>query len=97
MWLRFVSAKAEPSKVIEIRNLYDSQELTDFFALQKGHRFHYLLESHTDPGEIVFLTAWDSLEEMTEAFASDAHKAVGGRFKQYLGAASEINVYEVHE
>lgn len=97
MWLRIVSAKADPTKVIDIRKLYNSQELTDFFASQKGHRFHYLLESNTDPGDIVFLTAWDSLEEMTEAFASNAHKEVGGKFKQYLVAPSEMKVYEVRE
>ena len=97
MWLRIVNAKADPTKVIDIRNLYNSQELSDFFASQKGHRFHHLLESNDDPEDIIFLTAWDSLEEMTEAFASDAHKEVGGKFKQYLVAPSVRKVYEVHE
>ena len=97
MWIRIVSAKADPAKVVEVRNLYNSQELTDFFTSQKGHRFHYLLESNTDPADIVFLTAWDSLEEMTEAFASHAHKEVSGRFKPYLVAPSERKVYEVRE
>ncbi len=82
---------------MEIRNLYNSQELSDFFESQKGHRFQYLLESHAGSGDIVFLTAWDSFEEMTEAFASDAHKEVGGKFKQYLVAPSERKVYKVHE
>jgi quinol monooxygenase YgiN len=97
MWLRIVKAKADPSKVEEIRNLYNSQELTDFFSSQKGHRFHHLLESPSDPGDIIFLTAWDSQEEMTEAFASDAHKKVGGKFKQYLVAPSERELYQVYE
>ncbi len=97
MWLRVVNAKADPSKVENIRTLYNSQELTNFFNTQKGHQFHYLLESPTDPGNIIFLTAWDSQEEMTVAFASDAHKEVGGKFKQYLVAPSEKKVYEVHE
>ena len=79
MWLRIVSAKADPSKVEDVRNLYTSQELTTFFNAQKGHRFHYLLESPTDPSDIIFLTAWDSQEEMTTAFDSEAHKKVGGR------------------
>ena len=97
MWLRMVSAKADPAKVVDIRNLYLSQQLTDFFASQKGHRFHYLLESQADPSDIVFLTAWDSLEEMTEAFDSDAHKNVGSLFTPYLVGSSEKKVYEVHE
>ncbi len=97
MWLRIVNAKADPSKVENIRNLYTSQELTAFFQAQKGHRFHYLLESPVDPGNIVFLTAWDSQEEMTAAFDSDEHKKVGGKFKQYLIAPSERKVYKVHE
>ena len=97
MWLRMVSAKADTTKVVDIRNLYISQELTDFFASQQGHRFHYLLESQDDPGDIVFLTAWDSLEEMTEAFASDAHREVGGKFSPYLVGPSERKIYEVHE
>ncbi len=95
MWIRIVSSKADPAKVTEIRDLYNSEELTDFFNGQAGHRFHYLLESETDEGDIVFLTAWDSLEEMTVAFASDAHKQVGGRFKPFLVAPSERKVYEV--
>ncbi len=97
MWLRIVNAKADPTKVENIRNLYNSQELTNFFNAQKGHRFHYLLESPTEPSDIIFLTAWDSQEEMAAAFDSDAHKKVGGKFKQYLVAPSEKKVYEVHE
>ena len=95
MWLRIVNAKADPTQVEKIRSLYNSQELTAFFEAQKGHRFHYLLESPTDPSDIIFLTAWDSEAEMTAAFDSDAHKEVGGKFKQYLTAPSERKVYEI--
>ena len=97
MWLRITNSKADPTKVEDIRNLYNSQELTDFFQSQKGHRFHYLLESSTEQGDIVFLTAWESEEEMVAAYASDAHKQVGGKFKQYLVAPSEKAIYEVFE
>jgi quinol monooxygenase YgiN len=96
MWIRLVFAKADPGKVEEIRKLYQSQELTDFFEAQPGHRFHHLLESPTDRGDIVFLTAWASEEEMTAAFASEAHKVVGAKFKPYLVAPSERKVYEIH-
>ena len=54
MWIRLVFAKADPAKVAEVRNLYTSQELTDFFEAQPGHRFHHLLESPTEAGDIVF-------------------------------------------
>ncbi len=97
MWLRIVNAKADPSKVENIRNLYNSQELTAFFEAQKGHRFHYLLESPTNPSDIIFLTAWDCEEDMTAAFDSEDHKAVGGKFKPYLVAPSERKVYKVHK
>jgi quinol monooxygenase YgiN len=97
MWLRITNAQADPAKVEIVRRLYNSQELTDFFRSQKGHRFHYLLESSTEPGAIIFLTAWDSQEEMEAAYASDAHKEVGGKFKQYLVAPSEKHIYEVFE
>ena len=97
MWLRLVHAKADPTRVEDVRNLYNSQELTEFFEAQQGHRFHYLLESSTKPGDIVFLTAWDSQEEMAAAFDSEEHKSVGGKFKQYLVAPSEREVYEIHE
>ena len=79
MWLRIVHAKADPAKVEEIRNLYNSQALTNFFNAQKGHQFHYLLESPANPSDIIFLTAWDSQEEMNAAFNSDAHQEVGGK------------------
>ena len=97
MWLRLVSAKAAPDKVTAIRELYNSQELTDFFQAQKGHRFHYLLESPTEPGDIIFLTGWNSEAEMIAAFESEAHKEVGGKFRQYLVAPSERKVYQVAE
>ena len=97
MWIRIVNSKADPTKVKNIRELYNSQTLSDFFETQKGHRFHHLLETNDDSGNIIFLTAWDSLAEMETAFASDAHKAVGGQFKPFLVAPSERNVYEVHE
>ena len=97
MWIRLVFAKAAPAKVADARNLYTSQELTDFFEAQPGHRFHYLLESPTESGDIVFLTAWDSQEQMTAAFDSEAHKQVGAKFKPFLVAPSERMVYEVRE
>jgi len=96
MWIRLVFAKADPGKVLEIRNLYNSQELADFFESQPGHRLHHLLESSTDTRDIVILTAWDSEEEMITAFDSDAHKKVGAKFKPYLVAPSQRKVYEVH-
>ncbi len=97
MWIRLVFAKADPGKVDEIRKLYQSQELTDFFEAQPGHRFHHLLESPTDRGDIVFLTAWNSEAEMTAAFESEAHKIVGAKFKPYLVAPSDRKVYEIRE
>ncbi len=97
MWIRLVFAKPDPGKVEEIRKLYNSQELTEFFEAQPGHRFHHLLESPTDPEDVVFLTAWDSEAEMTAAFASEAHKRVGAKFKPFLVAPSERKVYQVHE
>ena len=97
MWVRLVYAKAAPDKVSAIRELYNSQELTDFFQAQKGHRFHHLLESPTEPGDIIFLTAWNSEAEMVTAFESDSHKEVGGKFRPYLLAPSERTVYQVYE
>jgi len=97
MWIRLVFAKADPGKIDEIRKLYQSQELTDFFEAQPGHRFHHLLESPTDRGDIVFLTAWNSEAEMTAAFESEAHEIVGPKFKPYLVAPSDRKVYEVRE
>ena len=97
MWIRLVHAKADPGKVEEIRKLYNSRELTDFFQAQPGHRFHHLLESPADQADSIFLTAWNSEAEMTAAFASEAHKLVGAKFKPYLVAPSERKVYEVHE
>ena len=97
MWIRLVFAKADPGQVEEMRKLYNSQELTDFFEAQPGHRFHHLLESPVDPDDVVFMTGWNSEAEMTTAFASDAHKKVGAKFKPFLVAPSERKVYEVHE
>ena len=97
MWIRLVHAQAAPDKVAAIRELYNSQELTDFFQAQQGHRFHHLLESPTEPGDIIFLTGWASEAEMIAAFDSEAHKIVGGKFRQYLVAPSTRTVYQVVE
>ncbi len=96
MIIRITYSHAYPDKVADIRELYRSQALTDFFNSQKGHRFHYLLESK-EPGEIIFLTAWDSEKEMEEAYASEAHRQVGAKFKPFLRAPSTKQIYEVHE
>ena len=97
MIIRVTFSHADPTKVEEIRSLYQSQELTDFFESQPGHRFHYLLESVDDKSDIIFLTAWDSVEAMDAAYASEAHKKVGGKFKPFLTAPSTRRIYEVHE
>jgi quinol monooxygenase YgiN len=97
MIIRLTFSHADPDKVTDIRALYLSQELNDFFNSQKGHRFHYLLESGEDKSDIVFLTAWDSVEEMDAAYASEAHHIVGSKFKPFLTAPSSKRIYEVHE
>ena len=97
MILRLTFAQADPNRVEEVRALYNSQELNDFFNSQKGHRFHYLLESPAEESNIIFLTAWDSQEEMDAAYASRAHRKFGGKFKPFLLAPSTKKIYEVYE
>lgn len=97
MILRLTFAQADPRRVEEARALYNSRELNDFFNSQKGHRFHYLLEAPAEEHNIIFLTAWNSQEEMDAAYASEAHQKVGGKFKPFLLAPSTKKIYEVYE
>ena len=60
MWVHLTIIKMDPANADEVRDLYNSDEVSGVIRQQKGHRFHHLLESVNAPGESISLTAWDS-------------------------------------
>jgi heme-degrading monooxygenase HmoA len=64
---------------------------------EKGHRFHYLLQSAEDPTEGVTVTAWDSREDV-EAYAAQSSgpfKELLGKFTRWHTRPAEVRTYEV--
>src|SRR5918998_1329196 len=55
--------QSDPASAEAVRALYYRDEISGVLERQKGHRFHYLLESVDVPGEGVSVTAWDSRED----------------------------------
>ena len=57
MFVRMAFTKIDPDDLEAVRALHYLDELWGVLARQKGHRFHYLLESVDDPTEGVLVTA----------------------------------------
>ncbi len=49
MFVRLTFTKSDPASAEAARSLYNSAEVSGVLERQKGHRFHYLLESADVP------------------------------------------------
>jgi heme-degrading monooxygenase HmoA len=97
VWVRMNRLKTDPARLDEVRTFYNGEEVSGFARRQKGYRFHYLLESVNESGELVSLTSWDSREDAEVFERSEAYSAALGKLGQYLVARPEIETYEVRE
>ena len=97
MWVRLTYGKVDPAHVDELRDLYNSDEMSGVISQQKGHRFHHLLESVDTPGETISLTAFDSQEDAEAYEQSGTYKELVDKVRNYITAPPELRTYEVRE
>ena len=97
VWVRLTYVKVDPANGDEVRDLYNSDEISGVISQQKGHRFHHLLESLDAPGETISLTAFDSQEDAEAYEQSGTYKELVDKVRNYLTAPPELRTYEVRE
>ena len=97
MFVRMTFTKIDPASAEAVRALYYRDEIWGVLERQKGHRFHYLLESADVPGEGVSVSAWDSREDAEAYEMSGAYEELVAMFVQFYTGAARLRSYEVHE
>jgi heme-degrading monooxygenase HmoA len=97
MFVRMNFTKTDPASTEAARALYYRDEIEGVLARQKGHRFHYLLESVDVPGEGVSVTAWDSREDAEAYERSGAYEELADKFMHFYTAPARLASYEVRE
>ena len=96
-FVRMTFTKIDPACAEAARALYNSAEVSGVLERQKGHRFHYLLESVDVPGEGVSVSAWDSREDAEAYETSGAYEELVAKFVPFYTGAARLASYEVHE
>ncbi len=91
MFVRMTFTQSDPASAQAARALYNSEEVSGVLDRQKGHRFHYLLESVDVAGEGVSVTAWDSRED------AEAYEMSGAKFLPFYTGPARLSSYEVRE
>ncbi len=97
MFVRMLFTQSDPASAEAARALYNSDEVSGVFDRQKGHRFHYLLESVDVAGEVVSVTAWDSREDAEAYERSGAYEELVAKFVQFYTGTPRLASYEVRE
>ena len=97
MFVRMTFTKIDPASAEAVRALYYRDEIWGVLDRQRGHRFHYLLESVDVPGEGVSVTAWDSREDAEAYEMSGAYEELVAMFVPFYTGAARLASYEVHE
>ena len=97
MFVRMTFTKSDPASAEAARALYNSDEVSGALDRQRGHRFHYLLESVDVPGEGVSVTAWDSREDAEAYEMSGAYEELVAMFVQFYTGPARLRSYEMPE
>jgi len=97
MFVRMTFTQSDPASAEAARALYNSAEVSGVLDRQKGHRFHYLLESVDAPGEGVSVTAWDSREDAEAYERSGAYEELMAKFGQFHTEPARLRSYGVRE
>jgi heme-degrading monooxygenase HmoA len=97
MFVRMTFTKIDSASAEAVRALYYRDEIWGVLARQKGHRFHYLLESVDVPGEGVSVTAWDSREDAEAYEMSGAYEELVAKFRNFYTEPERLASYEVRE
>ena len=97
MFVRMLFTKIDADSLEAVRALHYRDEIWGVLARQKGHRFHYLLESVDVPGEGVSVSAWDSRQDAQAYEMSGAYEELVAMFVQFYTGPPRLRSYEVHE
>jgi heme-degrading monooxygenase HmoA len=97
MFVRMTFTQSDPASAEAARTLYNSDEVSGVLDRQRGHRFHYLLESVDAPGEGLSVTAWDSREDAEAYERSGAYEELVAKFGQFHTEPARLRSYEVRE
>ncbi len=97
MFVRMTFTKIDPASAEAVRALYYRDEIWGVLDRQKGHRFHYLLESVDVPGEGVSVSAWDSRQDAEAYEMSGAYEELVARFRNFYTGPARFASYEVRE
>ena len=97
MFVRMTFTQSDPASAEAARALYNSEEVSGVLDRQKGHRFHYLLESVDVAGEGVSVTAWDSRQDAEAYEMSGAYEELVAMFVEFYTGAARLRSYQVHE
>ena len=97
MFVRMNFTQSDPASAEAARALYYRDEIWGVLARQKGHRFHYRLESVDVAGEGVSVTAWDSREDAEAYEMSGAYEELVAKFRNFYTGPERLASYEVRE
>ena len=97
MFVRMTFTKSDPASAEAARALYNNDEVSGVLERQRGHRFHYLLESVDVAGEGVSVTAWDGREDAEAYEMSGAYEELVAKFRNFHTGPARLRSYEVRE
>ena len=98
MFVRMTFTQSDPASAEAVRALYYRDEVSGVLARQRGHRFHYLLESVDVPGESISVTAaWDSREDAEAYERSGTYEELVAKFRSFYTEPERLASYEVRE
>ena len=95
MFVRMTFTQSDTASAEAARDPYNSEEVSGVLDRQKGHRFHYLLESVDVAGEGVSVTAWDSREDAEAYERSGAYEELVAKFLPFYTGPARLASYEV--
>ncbi len=97
MFVRMTFTQSDPASAEAVRALYYRDEIWGVLERQKGHRFHYLLESADVPGEGVSVSAWDSRQDAEAYERSGVYEELVAKFRNFYTGPARLASYEVRE
>ncbi len=95
MFVRMIFTKIDPANAEAVRALYYRDEIWGVLERQRGHRFHYLLESVDVPGKGVSVTAWDSREDAEAYETSGTYEELVAKFRNFYTEPERLASYEM--
>jgi heme-degrading monooxygenase HmoA len=97
VWVCLTFGKLDPAHLDKARAFYNSKEVSDAIQQHKGYRFHCLLESVANQGDIISITAWDGQADAAAYQQSLLYSMLAKEFAQWFIPFPECEAYQVYE